>query len=314
LVLGASVAFSAMLASAHFSVRSAKPGEARGFLPPLEPEARGDFTTAGIDVDLDGLLDEVEPYIGADATNADTDGDGYIDGAEWTLGSDPKDPASIPTLQPAVRSCAYKTNDQIRVFCAVYPANLDYVSTFRLLVGSTTFKYAQDGDPGVGLGIVDISGILPLLAGSFTRTTFKGLDLVGFNFDLPYYLLENHGQLNVAWAANLAGSPVVDQLYLGLQGGNAYVLGAGGPTTPGAVSCVIQPMGAVPPTPDETPEYCAVGFSSGSPVGLASVEFSVTNASCEPDGLLYCIAADCSALAGQSFVMVDYGYLQSKTQ
>ncbi len=266
------------------------------------------------DSDLDALPDEIEPLVGSSPTDPDTDQDGFMDGIEWVLGTSPADPTSIPDPKPAMRSYAYQVQDQIRVFCGVFPADPAMVGCFRFLVGSDTFRNAPEGDPLTGLGIVDITSFFTLLGTSFTEAKFHGLTLVGFNVDLPTYLLVNHGQLNVALAATLADTPVVEQLYLGVQGTTGYVLG-GGPAMPGgAASFAIQPLDPVPLPQDELPEYCEVGFGNATPVGIASVEYTVTSAACAPDGLLYCIDADCTALAGQTFVLVDYGFLQSKTQ
>lgn len=268
----------------------------------------------GEDQDLDGLADEVERFLGANSSLADTDYDGYSDGVEWVLSSDLTDPDSLPDARPAIRSYAYESLGQIRVFCAVYPANLDFVSTFRLLVGSREFTEADEGDPGTGIGIYDVSGLIPLLAHSYTHTQYLGLELAAFNMDFDPSLLRESGPLNIAWAATIAGVEVVDQIYLGIEGTTSYLLAATPAMAGGGSDFTIQPLGPVPPLGDEVAEYCSIGLSDGTPVGLASVEFSVTTADCLPDGLLYCIDADCSALAGQTFILVDYGYLQSKAR
>lgn len=267
----------------------------------------------GEDMDCDGLTDEVERFLGANPTCADSDYDGAKDGAEWLLGSDLNDAASLPDPHPAIRSCAYEAMGQIRVFCAVFPANLDFVDSFRLIVGSSEFGYSTEGDPGTGLGLFDVSAFLAYVAHSFTNTQHVGLELAGFTIDLDPSLLEESGSLNIGWASKIAGVEVVDQIYLGIEGTTKFML-AGSPTMGSAGSFTIQPLSPVPPPGDEDSEYCKIGLSDGAPVGLASVEFSVTTADCEPDGLLYCIDVDCTALAGQKFVMVDYGYLQSKAQ
>jgi hypothetical protein len=266
----------------------------------------------GYDLDEDGLSDEVESVTGSDFTVADTDGDGYGDGAEWVLGADPADPGSLPDPRPAVRSTAYEVGDKIRVFCAVFPANLDLVQSFCLLIGSTSFEGAPEGDPGSGIGIYDASGLLGGYVGSFTQTTYLGLSLVGFDFDLDRTLLLAAGDLYVAWTARIAEVVVVDQLLLGVEGATEFVLAAGSAAPGSGSTLVAQPLALVPPPGDEIPEYCAVGFSDGTSVGLASVQYDVTSAECEPDGLLYCIDDDCTSLEGQSFLLIDYGYLQSR--
>ena len=274
--------------------------------------ARGDDIDWGLDSDADGLPDEVERLIKTSCSLEDSDGDGFNDSTEWILKSDPRDAASMPDPQPGLRACAYEADGQLRVFCAVFPANLDMIDSFHMMIGSREFDYAVEGDPGTGIGLYDVSGLLGTMAHDFTESSFLGLQIIGFAFDLDRSLLVNDGPLNVGWGATLAGVKVTDQLYLATQGGSNYVL-AGGPTMPGgAASFVINPMSPVPPPAEEVPEYCEVGFGEGTAVGLASVEYTVTSAGCEPDGLLFCIDADCDALGGQTFTLVDYGYLQDK--
>src|SRR5688572_28597957 len=125
----------------------------------LGASARADFDF-GDDSDHDGLSDEFEPYCGGAVHNADTDYDGFGDGAEWVLGSDLCDRTSVPDALPAVRSYAYDAEGQVRVFCAVYPADLDLIGSFHFLIGSQEFGLATEGDPGTGIGIYDISGML----------------------------------------------------------------------------------------------------------------------------------------------------------
>jgi len=277
-----------------------------GFVPRASAEV--DW---GFDQDEDGLSDEVEKICGTDMSVGDSDGDGYSDGCEWVLRSSARDASSRPDPRPAVRCCAYEANGQIRVFCGVYPANFDFVESFHAYVGSTEYTLAPEGDPGTGVGLFDISSLLVGAAGSYTETTFLGLSLVGFDFDIDRCLLTQNGRLNIAFASKLAGVLVADQLLFGIEGFTDYLI-AGGPVLAGAAASLgMQPLDPIPPPDEEDQAYCAISLSDGTSVGVASVEYQVTSAACEPGGLLYCVTADCASLSGQTFVLIDYGYLQS---
>jgi hypothetical protein len=184
------------------------------------------------------------------------------------------------------------------------------IGSFHCLVGSPKFTLAPEGDPGTGIGIIDITPILPSATHSYTRTQYLGLELVGFSFDLDRDQVIQNAPLNVGWAAKLADVCCCDQLLLAVQGSTHLILAGGPAIAPGAPSYSIQPLD--PSGGGEDAEYCALGFDSGQTVGVGSIEYSVTSASCQPDGLLFCVGADCTALQGQKFLMIDYGFLQSK--
>lgn len=76
-----------------------------GGLPGLDPDGDGIPNFADLDDDGDGLPDAVEndtgvyaspSATGTDPRAADSDGDGFDDGLELALASDPNDPASTP--------------------------------------------------------------------------------------------------------------------------------------------------------------------------------------------------------------------------
>lgn len=280
---------------------------------PLGPAlARGDYAE-GTDSDGDGLSDEFERFTATDEHDDDSDGDGYGDGAEWVLWSNPNDAATVPDPRPAVRSCAFESAGVLRVYTAFYPANVDLIDSFHLLAASPEFVSAPEGDPGSGLGVIELTSALPSMASGFCGSQFLGLDLVGFHIDLDFSVMRTAAPLCLAYATKLAGTTAVDQIYLGSEGATCFVVAAG-PTLPtGAAVFTAEPLQPIPPPDEETPEYCAVDFSDGNPVGVATLEFVVTSAQCEPDGLLYCIDTDCTALANQTFLMLDYGYLQAKS-
>jgi hypothetical protein len=272
--------------------------------------ARGDINW-GYDADLDGIPDEIENLIGGNPYLADTDGDGYSDAIEFVCGSRLDDPTSTPTPSPAMRTCAFETGGKIRVFCAVYPANLDLVKSFHCVIGSPNFTQAPEGDPGTGVGIIDVTSLLPSVTQSYTHTQYLGLDLVGFSFDLDRDQIIQNAPVNLGCAAKIADVVCCDQLLLTVQGTTHLVLAGGPVISPALSSFAIQPLDPTGGNGEEA-EYCSLGFDSGQSVGVGSIEYSVTSASCQPDGLLFCVGADCTALQGQKFLMIDYGFLQSK--
>lgn len=293
-------------------VRRGSPAARPDRQPPIDfgpASARGDVNW-GFDSDFDGLPDEVEGFVGGVPFLADTDGDGFSDAIEFVCRSKLNDPTSTPNVAPSVRLCAYETGSVIRVFCAVYPATLDLVDSFHCVIGSPDFTNAPEGDPGSGIGIYDITAVIPSITHSYTHAQYLGLELVGFSFDLDRDQVLQHAPVTIGCAAKLAGVVCCDQLLLAVQGTSHLVL-AGGPTiSPGLSAYAINPLD--PSGGGDESEYCALGFDSGQSVGVGSIEYSVTSASCQPDGLLYCVGTDCTALQGQKFMMIDYGFLQSK--
>jgi hypothetical protein len=272
--------------------------------------ARAEFQE-GIDSDSDGLSDELERFTDTNAHVADTDGDGYDDGAEWALRSDPNDPASLPDPRVAIRSWAYETEGVLRIATTFYPADLNLIDAFSFVAGSPEFTDAPEGDPRSGLGVIDLSGVVSILAKNVCSTSFLGLALASFDMDFDLTVLRST-PLALGFAYRVAGSDAVEQVYLGSEGATQFMVGLGASAPGVGAALVAQPIQPIPPPNDEQPEYCAIGFSEGEAAGVATLEFTVTSSACEPDGLLYCIDADCAALDGQTFLMLDYGYLQSR--
>src|SRR5262249_7563593 len=205
------------------------------------PTARADVDW-GFDSDFDGLPDEVELLVGGSPMLADSDGDGYSDALEFVCGSKIDDPASTPNPSPGTRTCAYETNGQIHVFCAVYPANLDMVDSFHCVVGSPDFTCAPEGDPGQGVGIFEITPTLSTAAHSYTLAQNLGLDLVGFTFDFDRDALLQHAPISIGFASRLADVDCADELTITVQGATNLVLSNGPATVSGQPSYAIQPL------------------------------------------------------------------------
>lgn len=278
----------------------------------LGPDAAAAQYEDGIDSDADSLSDEFERFTRTDAYDDDSDDDGFSDGAEWVLGSDPLDGDSLPDPRVAVRTYAYESAGTLRLYCGVYPADISLIDTFHFVAGSPQFTNAPEGDPGSGIGIIDLTDALPSIADGICGSTLLGLPLLGFHIDFDLCLLDTSGPLSFAVASRIAGVDAIDQLLVDVVGSMPFVV-AGIPADPSGVAAfAAQPLDPIPPPDEEQPEYCAVSFSSGTPIGVATIEYTVTSASCQPDGLLYCLDVDCQALSGQNFQMIDYGFLQAK--
>ncbi len=91
------------------------------------------FLTPDSDPDQDGLTSAEELLRGTDPTKFDTDGDGFGDGLELALGSDPLNPASRPNLTAGPRESVGRTVSVLNSTPPPLPAS----STFRESVGRT---------------------------------------------------------------------------------------------------------------------------------------------------------------------------------
>jgi hypothetical protein len=199
------------------------------------------------------------------------------------------------------------------VFCAVYPANLDMVSTFHCVVGSQDFTCAPEGDPGKGVGIFEITPFLASAAHSYTLAQNLGLDLVGFSFDFDRDLLsaERPGEHRLRVAHRRRR--LRDEITLTARARRPRPLERTGHR--GGSAELRHPDRSIrqAAAAGRRPRVLFARLRSGDAVGVGSVEYSVTSACCQPDGpALSASAVDCTALQGQKMMMIDYGFLQSK--
>ena len=283
--------------------------------------ARANATWAS-DVDLDGIPDEVELIFGLQPYVADTDGDGYRDGVEWTLRSDPLDSASQPTLQASLRSYAYETTQgNVKVFTMLFPGNVNLLDEFLVHLGSPNLTNAPLGDRD--MGILDFTPFLTSVPNQFTSSNSNGMGVVSFTFELSMSLVNTYAPLSVGVAANLVGTPVVDQMSLTRQNGTSMVFFPDPSVVPGAGQTPSNywflPLNPAPAVGGgggggggSDPEYCATTLDGGDPTGAGGIAYTVQSADCVPDGLLYCVDSDCDSLAGQTLILIDYGFLKSK--
>jgi hypothetical protein len=265
-----------------------------------------------VDSDGDSLPDQVELIFGTQPFIKDSDGDLYSDGLEWVMRTDPIDPASLPVPYPGVRSYAYETSSGVEVFTALWPGNLNLIDRVFAFYGSPNLDNVPEGDET--LGILDITPFLYSSLVQFSSNDAEGFRLVSFTIRISSSLMDAYSPLSVGLAFSIAGRPLVERMALHKQGDCRMVFfpdpsqvpGSGNPT-----SFFFQPLA---PGGDggEDPEYCLTEVGAGDPTGAGGMIYQVQSADCVPDGLLYCVAEDCQALAGQTLVTIDYGFLQAK--
>jgi hypothetical protein len=300
--------------------------EAGGQRPTVLDAARPPAARASIDrghdQDGDGLPDELESILGSEMLFRDSDGDTFPDGLEWIGRSDPLDPLDHPLLRPAMRCFAYELNGQIKVFLGLFPADLDVLDSFSAFLGNESIKGTSGNEL---IGIVNITGILATAVRSVTAQPLLGTTLAGFTLDIPITTLDQYSPLCVGISASVAGVTLVDEVTLVKRGGRRMSLASetagtsgGGGTGVGFVMALLplDPYGGpgAGGGGSEDPEYCQANLSDGDPTGLGGIQFLVESANCVPDGLLYCVGQDCAALEGETFVMIDYGFLQAQAQ
>lgn len=266
----------------------------------------------GYDADGDSLPDEVELIFHTQPYLSDSDGDSYSDGMEWLMRTDPLDPAQVPVPLPAIRSHAYETTAGIHVFTVLWPGNLALIDRVYAFYGSPYLDHAPEGDET--LGILDITPLIYSSLVQITSSEAEGFKLLSFTFRLTTGLMDSYSPLTVGLAMSIAGRPLVERMALFKQDDTRMVFfpdpslvpGAGNPT-----SFFFQPLSPGGGGGGD-PEYCLTEVGAGDPTEAGGIIYEVQSANCVPDGLLYCVAEDCQALAGQTLVTIDYGFLQSK--
>ncbi len=281
------------------------------------------------DFDFDGLPDEIEYIFGTNPLYTDSDGDGSTDIAEWMMWSEPTDIESAPqqARSPGIRSHAYQVNDSIRVFVAVFPVN--FFEGFHFYFGSPEFNRGMYGDAHT-LWIQDFTSALPNMITSSTFVRDRGMSLFGVTFDIPISVVDKLAPLSLAFRGTIDGTVFYEQISLLSDGGSRMMLS---PDTladrenpeSGMASFSALPLDTVrdeipggdgsgsllSESTEDDPQYCQTSLTAGASSLSGGASFTVSTAQCVPDGLLYCTGADCSAMAGQSMVFIDYGWLQS---
>jgi hypothetical protein len=133
----------------------------------------GTGTRLGIDRDEDGLLDADETLVGTSPDNPDTDGDGYADGAEFSIGGNPlRYDAHLPDQVPPTILQASIEEVFVSTATAVFTTNEP--ASALVEVGTQSGVYTMSFADGalVGKHAIVLSG-LPANTTLFARITTK---------------------------------------------------------------------------------------------------------------------------------------------
>ncbi|MBI1380252.1 MAG: hypothetical protein GC161_04105 [Planctomycetaceae bacterium] len=108
----------------------------RSLAPLPEASAAPLAGVAGLDSDLDGLVDTLELVRGTSALDADTDGDGFLDLVELAQNANPGDPNSIPaSINFALALLPHASGGVFRLSQVVYVPDNDISGvTYNLFV------------------------------------------------------------------------------------------------------------------------------------------------------------------------------------
>lgn len=269
------------------------------------------------DYDVDGLPDGIEALLGTEPLIHDSDGDGFSDGIEWVCRADPLNPLEVPRLSPSMRCIAYEVSGRVKLFASIFPADPSTLDSFSAFLGNENL--ASMGQNQI-IGIVNITGLLTTAVREVTSQRVMGTNLAGFFLDFPFSVVDQFSPLSVGISAKVAGRPLVEEVTLLKRNGRRMVLINEAPAAAGGTGVVLS---LLPLDPHgnasggggtQDPEYCQTNLGSGDPTGLGGIQFVVESSACLPDGLLYCVAEDCADLQGETFVMIDYGFLQARAQ
>ncbi len=276
------------------------------------------------DEDNDGLPTEMEKILGTYSTVADSDGDGWGDRSEWLARTDPLDAGSVPFNCQGVRGFAWQTapGAPVKIFVAVYPASRRpdlkvFLGSPRLDGSDPDYNTQEitpplgpappphpDGAAGITFTLVtdppeSLPALSPLSIGMVAGSQSQGTVV------LDRFLLlansANPGDIGNLGLESMVGPPNNTMTLTSLD---PAARGDEGPTPP------QDPGGGAA---GEEPEVCLMQLSDARPDENGSVSYTITSASCQPDKFLYCDPVACTGMNGQEIVMIDYGFLQSKS-
>lgn len=258
------------------------------------------------DTDKDALPDTFEILIGTSYLNPDTDGDGFIDGVEYILRSDPFDGASKPSYQPAVRIAAYKENQVINLQISFFPGDLDLLDAFTFKMAYlASGNYTPDSVPSL-----DLTNLMPYTVQQVSYVNFKGFLISSYVVSLPENLLEEVSPASFGVGCQIADIFVWDTADLDFIDGQPvrfiHGLDAGLGENEGYYLCLADD----PSLDWSEDEVCKTEMVlKNSHDGISTYE--VNDAQCTLLLRQKCSPTKCADMIGSMVVSIDPGFLDS---
>lgn len=234
------------------------------------------------DTDGDGLTDEFEAGIGADAGNPDTDGDGYGDGEEIDMGTNPLD-ANDPTT---VRVRVSSSSDWVWVSLV---AGGDIVETHTVETGGVTTRATMEDCS------IDLIQELERAEAGQTVYIVQDITLAGLAEDLEFKIERGCLGETVVEVFNLVtGDPMLVERFLALEcypptteyfTVDASTLLAEAPPPPAAAepppppAAEPAPPEAAPPPTQAPPAATPTDTPEPSPTPKSTTTFRLINSS-----------------------------------
>jgi len=256
------------------------------------------------DRDHDLLSDSFEHFLGTNIHDPDSDGDGYPDGLEYMLRSDPLDPQSVPVIKPTLRMGACFVSGNLRVTFYVLPADVRQLQAFKAYL----FTGRQVGSQAP----LDISAIVPSSVSEADVSTFHGMASSAFTISFPMSLIKTMAPMSLGMAARISGVCQADIVNIDVIDGVPMI--GRGLGIPAWIDPTVDDQ-HLPwdPLTDDVPDnwgdqqVCVTTQQEvGTDCGVTTYE--ITSAGCDSSVNRAC-PPSCSSRVGGTVSTIDYAFL-----
>jgi len=274
------------------------------------------------DADHDLLPDAFEDIFGTDRNDEDSDDDGFIDGAEYVLGSNPLDVLDVPSLVPSMRVAAYEDGNSIKLCLIFLPGNVGLVSsfTFNIAYGYTSSSPSTTGrtvdlSKYISSAVTDYSSKDVSIQPTNSQSTARSILMTSYIITLPTMLIKDLAPVSIGIGASMVDNSLTDVLDFDLIDNIIVQKIAANPKL-NSSTCVdfyFTPLTKLVPLCWSDQEICKTEMEVISTFdGITTYE--ITDAACENVIKQLCSPSDCENLVGSEIISIDPGYIRSKLE